>query len=861
MSMRLVLLPLLCLTIIAAPAGQAPGALQPSDVVYEGFRNVLTNGNASTYGKALTHRYVDGELRFLTVAHLGQLHEFRIADTPLGGTVAQPTATWTLPAGMYDDFTGIWWDAAKSRLWVTRTLDYGDANTFYPTRISVLTLGAGSISNVKTFSLAGVPSKQVFGGAQALPAWAQTALGCEGRPYIVGWGGYTSLVDQTSKASVGPAMFCIPDPDSIGNGATVPASQFKTLLNAVGNRGYRATPYTNLVDDAQWTGTNPAGSYWMTWNDSYYNTGMWIEGTTKRGYVAIATVGTGRVRYADGGVQVDGQGFEMHLWNPARLGDGLLTRPDSMTVLNLPRGNTRTWEDYGVGKITGATYDATSGRMYLIGFPFGTDDHIGRLYSFTVNAGGSSVPPPATGAPVDAVVSEWSAWTGTSDWSACVAGSQARDEERTRTVLTPAANGGATPSLRETRRATRACTSASRLTASLVASGFDRPVGVVPHPSDPTVLVVWQQTGRARLIRNGAIDATDFIDLSGEITAGGEQGLLGLAFAPDFSTSGRVFVNFTDRAGHTVIARFQRVTGNNFRLDPSTRFDLQWPDGRRLIEQPYNNHNGGQIAFGPDGYLYIGMGDGGSANDPQHHAQNPQSLLGKMLRIDVSVATSDSRGYRIPATNPFAATAGVLGEIWAFGLRNPWRWSFDDPTRGGTGALLIGDVGQAAWEEVNYEPRGAGGRNYGWRNREGAHDNVTSPAPYSLPLRDPLLEYDRGTGRTVVGGVVYRGSALGAGYRGRYFLADFITNRVWSVALDVDSTSGEARPDDLREHTADLGGATASPASFGVDGSGEVLIVTYGGSVYRLGASGSGGNGTAPARPYDGPAVGTARPR
>jgi glucose/arabinose dehydrogenase len=232
-----------------------------------------------------------------------------------------------------------------------------------------------------------------------------------------------------------------------------------------------------------------------------------------------------------------------------------------------------------------------------------------------------------------------------------------------------------------------------------------------------------------------------------------------------------------------------------------------------------------------------------------------------MLRIDVSVATSDSRGYRIPATNPFAATAGVLGEIWAFGLRNPWRWSFDDPTRGGTGALLIGDVGQAAWEEVNYEPRGAGGRNYGWRNREGAHDNVTSPAPYSLPLRDPLLEYDRGTGRTVVGGVVYRGSALGAGYRGRYFLADFITNRVWSVALDVDSTSGEARPDDLREHTADLGGATASPASFGVDGSGEVLIVTYGGSVYRLGASGSGGNGTAPARPYDGPAVGTARPR
>ncbi len=314
------------------------------------------------------------------------------------------------------------------------------------------------------------------------------------------------------------------------------------------------------------------------------------------------------------------------------------------------------------------------------------------------------------------------------------------------------------------------------------------------------------------------------------------RGLLGLAFAPDFATSGRVFVNFTDRAGHTVIARFQRFAGNNYRLDPSTRFDLQWPDGRRLIEQPYTNHNGGHIAFGPDGYLYIGMGDGGSANDPQHRAQNPQSLLGKMLRIDVSVPTDDSRGYRIPATNPFAVTPGVLGEIWAFGLRNPWRWSFDDPARGGTGALLIGDVGQAAWEEVNYEPRDAGGRNYGWRNREGAHDNVTTSAPYPLALRDPLLEYDRNTGRTVVGGVVYRGTALGAGHAGRYFFADFVTNRIWSVALDVDSVSGEARPDDLRDHTTELGGATASPVSIGVDGSGEVLVVTHGGGIYRLGA-------------------------
>ncbi len=406
---------LLVVAFLLPTRAQSQTVLQPSDVVYEGFRNVQPNGPSSTYGKALTHRYVNGDLRFLTLSHDGTLMEFSIGSTGIGGTIGSTTATWQLPDGMVDDFTGIWWEAAKNRLWVTRTLDYGEASSWYPTRISVLTLGSGgAVSVTKTFSLEGVPSKQIFGGAQPLPAWAQSAVGCTGKPYVVGWGGYTSLMAQTSPASVGPAMYCIPEPDTISNGSTVPTSQFKALLNAVGSRGYRATAVNNQVDDAEWRGQNPAGSYWMTWNDSYYNTGMWIEGATKRGFVSILTVGTGTVQYADGGVRVDGQGFEMHIWNPTRLGNGLLTRPDSMTPLNLPRGNTRTWSDYGVGKVTGATYDATSGRMYLIGFPFSTDDYTGRLYSYTVNAGGPSTPPSVDSvAPTIAVTTAPGSVTGT----------------------------------------------------------------------------------------------------------------------------------------------------------------------------------------------------------------------------------------------------------------------------------------------------------------------------------------------------------------------------------------------------------------------------------------------------------------
>ena len=295
--------------------------------------------------------------------------------------------------------------------------------------------------------------------------------------------------------------------------------------------------------------------------------------------------------------------------------------------------------------------------------------------------------------------------------------------------------------------------------------------------------VIVQQNGRVRVLKSGVLQSADFLDLTAVVRNSGEQGLLCLVFAPDYATSGRMWVNFVNNAGNIVIARFNRSTSDPLRANPSSRFDLLWPGGQRWITQQFTNHKGGNLIFGPDGFLYIGMGDGGSADDPFHEAQNPQSLLGKMLRIDVSVADSDTTGYRVPASNPFVGRAGVLTEIWSFGLRNPWRFSFDSVTHGGTGAMVIGDVGQNGFEEINYEPAGRGGRYYGWRNREGAHDHITSPPPFSQPLTDPIFEYGRSVGQSVTGGFVYRGGELGFNYRGRYFFADFMNSKIWSLKV------------------------------------------------------------------------------
>jgi glucose/arabinose dehydrogenase len=366
----------------------------------------------------------------------------------------------------------------------------------------------------------------------------------------------------------------------------------------------------------------------------------------------------------------------------------------------------------------------------------------------------------------------------------------------------------------------------AQLRTRVQAAEFINPTAFVPDPADRDTQFVVQQDGRILTVRAG-ITRNALLDLRADVVSGGEQGLLGLAFLPNAPE--QFFVNFTNRAGNTVVARFRRSTDPGV-ADPGSRFDLRWggAGGPAYIQQPFANHNGGHLAFGPDGYLYIGLGDGGSADDPGNRAQNRAELLGKMLRVDVAVPDSDPIGYRVPSDNPFAAGL-ARPEIWAIGLRNPWRYSFDDPARGGTGALIIADVGQNRWEEVDYEPANRGGRNYGWRNREGAHDNVTSVAPAYLPLVEPIHEYDHSIGQSITGGYVYRGTALGPPFQGRYFFADFIQGRVWSLALIVDPTTHEARAGNVTEHTAELGGFSTlgNISSFAVDAAGELYIASY----------------------------------
>ena len=363
-------------------------------------------------------------------------------------------------------------------------------------------------------------------------------------------------------------------------------------------------------------------------------------------------------------------------------------------------------------------------------------------------------------------------------------------------------------------------------------TGLTQPIAFVQDPGDPALQYVVQQNGVIRVIRNAVLEAAPFLDLRGSIAAGGERGLLGLAFPADYAVSGRAFVYFNDPAGDIVVARFKRSAGNPRTADPASRFDLRWSNGLRVIRHPtFANHNGGNMQFGPDGNLYIGTGDGGSGNDPNHNAQNLSSLLGKMLRIDVSVADGDAAGLRVPPDNPFPSSGAP--EIWDIGLRNPWRWSFDDPSHGGTGALIVGDVGQGAWEEVDYEPAGRGGNNYGWRNREGAHDNVTTAPPAFQPLVDPIFEYPHPTGFSITGGFVYRGTALGSTYRGRYFFGDFVSAKIWSVALTVNPVTGGATASDLREHTGAL--TPGNVSAFGVDAAGELYFVDYSnGAVIRI---------------------------
>ena len=367
---------------------------------------------------------------------------------------------------------------------------------------------------------------------------------------------------------------------------------------------------------------------------------------------------------------------------------------------------------------------------------------------------------------------------------------------------------------------------AAQLSTRLHASGFSRPVAFVQDPTDPAVQFVVEQGGTIRVIQNGTVLSAPLVTIN--VASNGEQGLLGMAFPPDAVATRRFFVNFTNPNGHTVVARFRRSAGNPLGVEENSRFDLRWigAGGAAVIMQPFANHNGGHLAFGPDGFLYIGLGDGGSGNDPQNNAQRRDTLLGKMLRIDVNVDDNDPEGYNIPSTNPFVG-GGAPPEVWSFGWRNPWRYSFDNGP-GGTGALMAGDVGQGRREEINYEPAGRGGRNYGWRNFEGTLTNVTDTPPAFQPLTAPIHEYDRTLGAAISGGIVYRGTQLGDAFVGRYFYADFSSSRVYSLRLTI-GANGDATASDVQEHTNQLGGVSTlqNVSSFGVDAGHEMYIISY----------------------------------
>ena len=349
-----------------------------------------------------------------------------------------------------------------------------------------------------------------------------------------------------------------------------------------------------------------------------------------------------------------------------------------------------------------------------------------------------------------------------------------------------------------------------RLKLEIVAAGFDHPIFLGVAPGDARVFVV-EQPGRIRWIENGKPSAAMFADLSKVVRYGGERGLLGLAFHPAYERNGHLFVNYTDKDGTTQIVRYS-VRRDRQAIEPSSAKAIL------SVKQPFANHNGGGIAFGPDGMLYIGMGDGGAGGDPLGNGQNRHSLLGKMLRVDVD----HGEPYGIPDGNPYKGRAKAgAPEIWATGLRNPWRWSFDMTAK----RLIIADVGQNKYEEVNVVPATRAGANYGWSVREALH-GFGLPRPRPAELVEPVIEYDHDDGCSVTGGYAYRGKALPA-LAGAIFYSDFCRGYLRSFRYENGKVS------DLREWNV---GPTGSVASFGEDANGELYVVTHEGRIGRLAA-------------------------
>jgi glucose/arabinose dehydrogenase len=304
---------------------------------------------------------------------------------------------------------------------------------------------------------------------------------------------------------------------------------------------------------------------------------------------------------------------------------------------------------------------------------------------------------------------------------------------------------------------------------TVAVSGLAAPVDVTNAGDASGRLFVVEQAGRIRIVRDGGLLDRPFLDIAGRIKSGGEQGLLGLAFHPDYPTDPRFFVDYTDRDGNTVISSFRVSTADPDQADPDSETILLH------IDQPFANHNGGAVVFGPDGMLYIGMGDGGSEGDPQGNGQRLDTLLAKVLRIDVA-GTGSGTPYRVPPDNPFLTTAGARPEIWLTGLRNPWRMRFDPAT----GDLWIGDVGQNAWEEIDVARAGAKGLDYGWNTMEGFHCFDPPDGCDQTGLTLPVAEYGHDLGCAVIGGVVVRGAREGR-LDGRYLFGDDCSDRLWEM--------------------------------------------------------------------------------
>lgn len=356
----------------------------------------------------------------------------------------------------------------------------------------------------------------------------------------------------------------------------------------------------------------------------------------------------------------------------------------------------------------------------------------------------------------------------------------------------PAANEPQTTATERMANTTARSKAKAKLRLAKVASGLASPVYLTATTSEPSRLYVVEQAGRIRVIQAGKLLPDPFLDIVSEVRSGGEQGLLSMAFHPRYASNGLFYVDYTNTNGDTRVVEY-RAQANG---EPERVRELL------AVEQPYANHNGGQLEFGPDGRLYVGMGDGGSAGDPQNRAQNLDSRLGKLLRIDVD-------------------RAGADWEIAGYGLRNPWRFSFDRKTR----ALYIGDVGQGEWEEIDYLRRSRLGElvNYGWDVLEGTHSYEDKSPNRAGTLVGPIFEYSHSQGCSVTGGYVYRGAKV-APARGRYFFGDYCSGTIWSLTV----RNGKAAK--VKRHSFKVPQLT----SFGENARGELFLVSQRGTIYRL---------------------------